>query len=51
MLMFNLGQNPVGAQEKMNPLFQNNVALYFEFNWKRENVADISFWCFIKLKN
>ena len=29
--------------------FQNFVVLYFEPYWKRENMADITFWCFIKL--
>ena len=27
-------------------LFQDDVVLYFESYWKRENVADINFWCF-----
>ena len=30
--------------------FQNYVVLYLELYQKRENVADIIFWCFIKLK-
>ena len=38
--------------EKLNPyLFQNDVALYFEVYWRQENAADISFRCFIKLKD
>ena len=32
-------------------LFQNDVVLYFEPYWKQENVADINFWCFIKLND
>ena len=32
-------------------MFQNYVALYFELYWKQENVTDIKFWCFIKLKD
>ena len=30
-------------------LFQNDVALHFELYWKRENVVDINFWCYIHL--
>ena len=38
--------------KKLNPyLFQNYVALYLELYWKQENVADINFWYFIKLKD
>ena len=33
--------------QKLTPyLFQNNVVLYFESYWKRENEADINFWGF-----
>ena len=32
-------------------LFRNDVVLYFESSWKRENTADINFWCFIKLND
>ena len=40
------------AQSKINPCwFQNDATLYFEPYWKQENVADINFWYFIKLKN
>ena len=35
---------------KLTPyLFQNDVVLYFESYWKRENVADINFWDFNRL--
>ena len=37
---------------KLTPyLLHNYVALYFEANWKQQNVADINFRCFIKLKD
>ena len=32
-------------------LFQNDVALYFESYWKRENVADNNSWDFHKLND
>ena len=32
-------------------LFQNDVALYFESYWKRENVAGINLWDFDKLNH
>ena len=32
-------------------LLQNDVVLYFEFYWKRENMADINFWDFNKLND
>ena len=32
-------------------LFQNDVALYFEPNWKWENMADTNLRCFIKLND
>ena len=32
-------------------LFQNDVVLYFESYWKRENVADINFWDFNRLND
>ena len=38
--------------QKLTPdLFQNDVVLYFESYWKRENVTDIIFWDFNKLSN
>ena len=36
--------------QKFTPyLLQNDVVLYFESYWKRENVADINFWDFNRL--
>ena len=32
-------------------LLQNDVVLYFESYWKRENVAGINFWDFDKLND
>ena len=38
--------------QKLTPyLLQNDVALYFESYWKRENVADIIFLDFNKLND
>ena len=38
--------------QKLTPyLFRNDVVLYFESYWKRENVADINFWDFNKLND
>ena len=38
--------------QKLTPdLFKNDVVLYFESYWKRENVADINFWDFNKLND
>ena len=38
--------------KKLTPyLLQNDDPLYFEFYWKRENVADINFWDFNKLND
>ena len=38
--------------QRLNPyLFRNDVVLYFESYWKRENVADINFWDFDKLND
>ena len=38
--------------QKLTPyLFQNDVALYFEPYWKRENAIDIKFWYFVKLND
>ena len=36
------------SQKLTHDLFQN-VVLYFESYWKRENVAGINFWDFNKL--
>ena len=44
--------NSVEHSQKVTPhLFQNYDALYLELYWKQENVVDINFWCFIKLKD
>ena len=32
------------SQKLTTYLLQNDVVLYFESYWKRENVADINFW-------
>ena len=32
-------------------LLQNDVVLYFESYWKRENVVDINFWGLNKLND
>ena len=49
------GKSPVKLKEHSQKLtsylFQNDVVLYFKPYWKRENAADINFWCFIKLKD
>ena len=38
--------------QKLTPyLLQNNIALYSKLYWKRKSVADINFWCFIKLQD
>ena len=38
--------------QKLTPdLFQNDVVLYFESYWKRQNVADINFWDLNKLND
>ena len=38
--------------QKLTPyLFQNDVVLYLESYWKRENVADNKFWDFNKLND
>ena len=38
--------------QKLTPyLFQNYVPLYLKLYWKQKNVANINFWCFIKLKD
>ena len=38
--------------KKLTPyLFKNDVVLYFEPYWKRENAADINFWCCDKLND
>ena len=44
-------QMKVHSQKVTPYLFQNYVALYFESYWKRENVADNSFWNFNKLND
>ena len=55
------GDLPVGSaichkqraySQKLTPyLFQNDVALYSQSHWKRENTTDINFWGFNKLKD
>ena len=41
-----------GNSKKLTPyLTENDVVLYFESYWKRENVADINFWNFNKLND
>ena len=42
-------QAPEHSQKLSPYLFQNHAALYLELYWKQETVADINFWCFIKL--
>ena len=39
------------SQKLTSDLFQNDVVLYFESYWKRENVADNNFWDFNKLND
>ena len=41
-----------GNSKKLTPyLIENDVVLYFESYWKRENVADINYWDFNKLND
>ena len=39
------------SQKLTTYLLQNDVVLYFESYWKRENVADINFWDFFNKLN
>ena len=39
------------SQTLTSDLFQNDIVLYFQSYWKRENVSHINFWDFNKIND